>query len=82
MSDTTASTRFSPITTSAHSNGEIVLDALDERGDVGRFDGKTPSGRCCPEIDGEMAGARAVLAHRGGPAHPPTGKERRLPGRR
>ena len=41
MSDTTASTRFSPITTSVHGKGEIVLDALDERGDVGRFDGKT-----------------------------------------
>ena len=41
MSDTTASTRFSPITASVHSSGEIVLDAPDERGDVGRFDGKT-----------------------------------------
>jgi hypothetical protein len=41
MSETTASTRFSPITTSVYGKGEIVLDALDERGDVGRFDGKT-----------------------------------------
>jgi hypothetical protein len=24
-----------------HGTGEIVLDALDERGHVGRFDGKT-----------------------------------------
>ena len=41
MSDTTASARFSQITTSVHGKGEIVLDALDARGDVRRFDDET-----------------------------------------
>ena len=41
ISDTTASTRFIQITTSVHGNGEILLYALDEHGDVWRFDDKT-----------------------------------------
>jgi hypothetical protein len=36
-----ANTRFIQITTSVHGNGEILLYALDELGDVWRFDDKT-----------------------------------------